>query len=145
MRHGMPLTSRDSSGSQHKDVVFNSWLRQQHQRQHSHPSQSKPLPQLLNIRFSPLPPPDPGQTMAARQPSPCRPPAVSVPAPRIQAPPHPLPQCALRPSSQPWLGGEHRCVWGQLEVRMELARSNDLTSLGAEMGVAKLRLSGGEV
>lgn len=65
---------------------------------------------------------------------------MSVPAPRIHAPPHPLPQSALCPSSQ---GGEHRGVWGQLEVRMELAGSDDITNLGDEMGVTRARLSGG--
>lgn len=65
----------------------------------SHLSRSKRLPQILNIRLSPPFPPDPGRTMAARQPSSCRPPAVSVPALRIHAPPHPLPQPTQFPSS----------------------------------------------
>jgi len=40
---------------------------------------------------------------------------------------------------------EHRGVRGQLEVRMELARCDYITNLGAEMGVTRLGLSGGEV
>lgn len=99
-------------------------LQYQHQRQCSHPlSQSRPLPQLLNICLTPSLPPDPGLTMAARQPSSCRPPAVSVPAPRIHAPPYPLPQSTLCPSSQPQLrestgvhGVSWKSGWSLLEV-----------------------------
>lgn len=62
----------------------------------SHPSRPKPLPLCSSTSAFSIPfPSNPGRTMAARQPSSCRPPAVSVPAPRIHAPPHPLPQSAL--------------------------------------------------
>ena len=111
-------------------------LRSITEKQLSHPlSQCKPLPPPQHLPpFSS--PPDPGLTMAARQPSSCRPPAVSVPAPRIHAPPHPLPQSALRPALQ-LAGREHRGLGGQLEFRMELARSDNLTNLEDVMGVMR--------
>lgn len=121
-RRGMPLTSEDLSGKLHNEDGS------------SHPSWSKPLPSNSTSAFSPSRslPPDPGRTMAARQPSSCRPPAVSVPAPRIHAPPHALPQSTLCPSSAG-------------RVRMELARSDNITNFGDEMKVASSRLCGGEV
>lgn len=109
------------------------------------------LPSSVSVQTSPSPtpqhppfplPPNPGLTMAARQPSPCRPPAVSVSRPQdtcpssSPAPVRPVPILTQR---------EHKGVWGQLEVRMELARSDDLINLGDEMEVTRLSLSDGEV
>lgn len=80
-------------------------------------------------------PPDPGSTMAARQPSPCRPPAVSVPCPRnTSLSSSPCPRPPLCPSPQHAAGGEHRGIWGQLEVWMEYAKSDDVTYSEDEMG-----------
>lgn len=143
MRRGMPLTSWDSSGRLHNDDGINSRLRQQHQRQHPHPSQSSPLPQLLNIRLFPspstIPRSDDGSTPTQLLPAPCsvssRPQDTCLSS--FHAPIHPVPILTA-----PGWGGEHRGVWGQLEVRMEVARRDDITNSEDEMRVTMSRLSG---
>lgn len=85
------------------------WLIKKHRWQQPFipPSDSNPLPASVLQ-------PDPGLTMAARQPSSCRPLQCQFPALRIHAPPRPLPQspCAY------WLEGRGHMVgvWVQLEV-----------------------------
>lgn len=145
MRRGMPLTTGDSSGRLRNDDGFNGWLRrqqQQHRRQRSHPSQSKPSPPAPQ---HPLPPPT--QTQVGRwqhaNPAPAGPLQCQFPPPGYM--PLLIP-CPGQPCAHPpclGLGGERVGVRGQLEVWMELARSDDITNLGDEMVWGGGRLQGG--